>query len=415
MAAAPRSTRWPGTRDLRVGVRPRHQEVAQAAHRVALDVVRGAQAPQRGRVERPICEGVDVEAQDLDACRALYQCRDGRLRTWCSEHGRGLDARRAVGLLEHPSGRAAPNPEPMATDTAEPSTAEPSTGEPSTGEPSTGEPMGRRGAVAGAVTGAVLLGSSAAVHADLYVTGYRHIPTIGSLFLLQVVVGALLALVGVLGAARRGGPGRSLVGPLWAASALFAAGTVVGYAVSRGTTLFGFHDVATTAGLLAGLAEAGAFTVYGSLFLRAARTRRPSGGRVAPVALGFVAAVLVAVVLVDGVGIGSMAGNRPPDTAPHAVTREPSPLTVVHVVISDYDYHPARVVARPGEVIAVTNHDPVTHTLTAIPGSTPYGGFNTGYVDPGRTVRIHAPERPGAYAFYCSIHNFMKGVLVVTK
>ncbi|MDA8355548.1 MAG: cupredoxin domain-containing protein [Actinomycetota bacterium] len=286
---------------------------------------------------------------------------------------------------------------------------------PSTDEPSTDEPMGRRGAVAGAVTGAVLLGSSAAVHAELYVTGYRHIPTIGSLFLLQAVAGTILAFAGVLGAARRGGPGRSWVGSLWAASALFAAGTVGGYAVSRGTTLFGFHEVATTAGLLAGLAEAGAFTVYGSLFLRAARTRRGSGGRVAPVALGVVAAVLVAVVLVDGVGIDSTVGDQPPKTAPRATTREPSPPPVVHVVISDYSYHPARVVTRPGEVIAVTNHDPVTHTLTAIPGSTPYGGFNTGYVDPGRTVRIRAPERPGTYAFYCSIHNFMKGVLVVTK
>lgn len=209
------------------------------------------------------------------------------------------------------------------------------TDEPSTNEPSTNEPMGRRGAVAGVLTGAVLLGSSAAVHADLYVTGYRKSRRSGPLFLLQAVAGAILALVGVLGAARRGGPGRCWVGALWTASALFAAGTVTGCAVSRGTVLFGFHDVATAAGLLAGLAEVGAFTVDGSLFLCTARIRRASGGRVAPVALAGVAAVLVAVVPVDGVGIGSTAGNQPPETASRATTRKAPPLPVVHIVISD--------------------------------------------------------------------------------
>ena len=278
----------------------------------------------------------------------------------------------------------------------------------------TDERMDRRGSLSGAATGAILLGVSAAIHADLYVTGYRHIPTIGPLFLLEAVAGAALALLGVLGASWMGGPGRG-AGFLWAASALLAAGTVAGYAVSRGTALFGFHEVATTAGLLAGLAEAAAFAVYGALVLGAARARHPSGGRAAPVALAVVAAVLAAVVLVDGAGSSTMAGKPQGGKASHATARKPPSLPVVHVVISGYEYHPARVVAEPGEVVAVTNRDPVTHTMTAIPGSTPYGGFNTGYVDPGRTVRIHAPERPGTYAFYCSIHNFMKGVLVVTK
>jgi hypothetical protein len=43
------------------------------------------------------------------------------------------------------------------------------------------------------VTGAALLAASAGIHLDLYLTGYRSIPTIGWLFLLQVIAGFVLA------------------------------------------------------------------------------------------------------------------------------------------------------------------------------------------------------------------------------
>jgi len=43
------------------------------------------------------------------------------------------------------------------------------------------------------VAGAGLLAATAAIHLDLYLTGYRMIPTIGWLFLVQVITGFLLA------------------------------------------------------------------------------------------------------------------------------------------------------------------------------------------------------------------------------
>ena len=43
------------------------------------------------------------------------------------------------------------------------------------------------------VAGAGLLAAAAAIHLDLYLTGYRTIPTIGWLFLVQVITGFLLA------------------------------------------------------------------------------------------------------------------------------------------------------------------------------------------------------------------------------
>jgi hypothetical protein len=44
------------------------------------------------------------------------------------------------------------------------------------------------------LAGAGLLAAAGAIHLDLYLTGYRTIPTIGWLFLLQVIAAFALAL-----------------------------------------------------------------------------------------------------------------------------------------------------------------------------------------------------------------------------
>src|SRR5437660_795413 len=44
------------------------------------------------------------------------------------------------------------------------------------------------------VTGAGLLAATASIHLDLYLTGFKHIPTIGPLFLLQIIAGFALAV-----------------------------------------------------------------------------------------------------------------------------------------------------------------------------------------------------------------------------
>src|ERR1700732_5623099 len=56
------------------------------------------------------------------------------------------------------------------------------------------------------VVGSGLLIATAAIHLDLYLTGYRTIPTIGWLFLLQVIAAFGLGLAGV-------GPRRRLPPP----------------------------------------------------------------------------------------------------------------------------------------------------------------------------------------------------------
>ena len=74
---------------------------------------------------------------------------------------------------------------------------------------------------------------SAASHAYLYVHGYRHIPTIGSAFLIQASVSFALGVVILLG-----GPGWLR----WAAAGL-AGGSLVAFALSRTVGLFGFTEM----------------------------------------------------------------------------------------------------------------------------------------------------------------------------
>ena len=113
------------------------------------------------------------------------------------------------------------------------------------------------------VLGSGLLIAAGAIHLDLYLTGYRTIPTIGWLFLLQVIAAFGLGLA-VLAIPRR------LVTPsrlAAAAGAGFALATLGGYLLSVWTGLFGFKEVRTGAGIAAGLVEVTAFAVLAALAL----------------------------------------------------------------------------------------------------------------------------------------------------
>ena len=124
------------------------------------------------------------------------------------------------------------------------------------------------------VAGSGLLIATAAIHLDLYLTGYRTIPTIGWLFLLQVIAGFALGLA-VLAI-----PGRLvLAGRLAAATgAGFALATLAGYLLSVWVGLFGFTEVRTTAGIVAGVVEVAAFAVLAALALAPATADTPAGG-----------------------------------------------------------------------------------------------------------------------------------------
>jgi predicted lipoprotein with Yx(FWY)xxD motif len=166
------------------------------------------------------------------------------------------------------------------------------------------------------LVGGGLLIATASIHLDLYLTGYRSIPTIGWLFLLQIIAAF------ALGAA-------VLVSGSWliaAAGAVFALATLGGYLLTLWIGLFGFTEVRTTAGIAAGVIEVAAFAALAGLAaLSVSRTgadggRRvrppagvPANGRVAGASVGAVTvaalAVLCASVAVAGPAAAATAGG----------------------------------------------------------------------------------------------------------
>jgi hypothetical protein len=104
----------------------------------------------------------------------------------------------------------------------------------------------------------------AAVHLDLYLrSGYRNIPTIGRLFLFNVVAAVALG-VAVVVAPRV---------ELTVSAALFSLGTFGGYLLSAWVGLFGFKETGNVLpAVLAGVAEVATFVLLGAwtiLHLRA--------------------------------------------------------------------------------------------------------------------------------------------------
>src|SRR5438132_14056231 len=127
------------------------------------------------------------------------------------------------------------------------------------------------------VAGSGLLIATAAIHLDLYLTGYRTIPTVGWLFLLQVIAAFGLGLAVLAIPSRLVTPSRLAAG----AGAGFALATLGGYLLSAWAGLFGCKEVRTTAGIAAGLVEVAAFAVLATLALAPAQANALASGAAA--------------------------------------------------------------------------------------------------------------------------------------
>jgi predicted lipoprotein with Yx(FWY)xxD motif len=171
------------------------------------------------------------------------------------------------------------------------------------------------------VVGSGLLIATAAIHLDLYLTGYRTIPTIGWLFLLQVIAAFGLGLAVLAIPSRLVISGRLAA----AAGAGFALATLAGYLLSVWIGLFGFKEVRTTAGIVAGVVEVAAFMVLAALALAPAAANAPAGGAAATpatfptqippgitrVAGMTVAALTVAALVLLGVAVAGATSTAP--------------------------------------------------------------------------------------------------------
>jgi predicted lipoprotein with Yx(FWY)xxD motif len=117
------------------------------------------------------------------------------------------------------------------------------------------------------LAGAGLLAATGTIHLHLYLTGYGAIPTIGWLFLLQV-----MAVFSVAAAVLASG---SRV--LAAAGAGLALATLAAYLRAVWAGLFGFTEIRTTAGIAAGVIEVAAFAALATLAATPAAPGRQAG------------------------------------------------------------------------------------------------------------------------------------------
>jgi len=77
------------------------------------------------------------------------------------------------------------------------------------------------------------------------------------------------------------------------------------------------------------------------------------------------------------------------------------------VVIKDFAYAPDPLPVSAGGTVIVRNLDDAAHTVTADDDS-----FDTGDMAGGSTKRFVVDE-PGRYAYHCTIHDYMTGVIRV--
>ncbi len=153
------------------------------------------------------------------------------------------------------------------------------------------------------IAGAALLIASGAIHLDLYLTGYNSIPTIGPLFLLQIISAFLLAVAIPLTGLRLA----------YAAGALFALGVLGGYLLSLKVGLFGFTEVRTTAGIIAAIIDVAVFAVLaaGAISgLGLGRRLLPAIGAVSAIALALTIAFVASPTTPAPVATGGGGGGQ---------------------------------------------------------------------------------------------------------
>lgn len=179
----------------------------------------------------------------------------------------------------------------------------------------------------------MLLSVSAGIHLDLYLTGYRTIPTIGWLFLVQFIGGFTLAIAVLVTHSRLA----------VAASAAFALSTLSAYLLAVWIGLFGFKEVRTRAGIAAGLIEVAAFATLALAaaaagpagetdgWISAASRRVARVHSVVSIVIGAVGAVSILALALLGVAIANASG-APAATGGHTVTLKTATIGGVTVL-----------------------------------------------------------------------------------
>jgi plastocyanin len=95
-------------------------------------------------------------------------------------------------------------------------------------------------------------------------------------------------------------------------------------------------------------------------------------------------------------------------SVPAVACQATSDAGTVAATIKDFAFSPDPVQAKVGDVVAWTNNDSTTHTVTLDDGS-----CDGGRAAPGSTVALTF-GKAGTYAYHCTIHSNMKGTVQVS-
>jgi plastocyanin len=145
-------------------------------------------------------------------------------------------------------------------------------------------------------------------------------------------------------------------------------------------------------------------------------TRSVAGGVSGPTKRSLLGVVVAAALAMAACGSGqaaaapaAQAAATPTPTPSAAATQAPlsNPVAATSVSIANFAFSPAAVTVKAGATITWTNQDEDAHTvaLAGMPVSQP---LQTG------DTYTHTFTQPGTFSYICSIHPFMRGIVIVT-
>ena len=84
-----------------------------------------------------------------------------------------------------------------------------------------------------------------------------------------------------------------------------------------------------------------------------------------------------------------------------------SPAPTPTVVMKDDAFAPTRLTISAGQTVTFVNQDDDAHTVTSTDGTFDSKGLDT------NGVWHHTFAKAGTYTYFCELHPFMKGTIVV--
>ncbi|MEA2642384.1 MAG: hypothetical protein QOF51_3778 [Chloroflexota bacterium] len=91
-----------------------------------------------------------------------------------------------------------------------------------------------------------------------------------------------------------------------------------------------------------------------------------------------------------------------------AVAVSPVAAQSADATIANFAFSPEPISVAAGATVNWTNTDAFEHTVTAVGGS-----FDSGLIGAGASFGLTFND-PGTYEYFCALHDFMKGTVVVS-